>query len=345
MKSARDALRLFDDRPWTAHLYVTDQCNLDCQYCNEYDNSQPHPPLERLTRYLRKIRDLGVVRLGLQGGEPLLHPDIVPIVREAKRLGFDWVSMSSNAFPLTRDLLRDLGDAGLDGLQISVDRMTPIPFTRKSLKTVLHKLDWFEDSPVRLNVAGVLSGETVGEMDRVLESCLERDVPVAARLIHDDLIHDRTLRDPARRDELLAALERQAALKASGARIHSSWNVIAYQRAMLTGERLDWSCVAGYKYFFVSAQGRFWLCSQVRTERDIMDVTPEALRAYDHPKSCQTDCGVYCTAEMSLAVSDPATYLGREIRHGARAAMGRLRRRGARRLRAALATGGAGGRS
>ena len=39
------ARRLLDRRPWAAHLYVTEQCNLDCHYCNEYDNSIPHPPL------------------------------------------------------------------------------------------------------------------------------------------------------------------------------------------------------------------------------------------------------------------------------------------------------------
>src|SRR5690606_27805209 len=71
------AARLIDDKPWAAHLYVTDQCNLDCHYCNEYDNSVPHPDKADLIRWMRKIRDLGVVRIGMQGGEPLMHPDIV----------------------------------------------------------------------------------------------------------------------------------------------------------------------------------------------------------------------------------------------------------------------------
>ena len=39
----QQVLRVFDNRPWAAHLYVTEQCNLDCHYCNEYDNSIPHP--------------------------------------------------------------------------------------------------------------------------------------------------------------------------------------------------------------------------------------------------------------------------------------------------------------
>src|SRR5919109_5504067 len=71
--------RLFDRKPLQCSLYVTDQCNLDCAYCTEYDNTQPHPTLDDLTRWLTKIRELGTVRVVLVGGEPLLHPDIVEI--------------------------------------------------------------------------------------------------------------------------------------------------------------------------------------------------------------------------------------------------------------------------
>ena len=143
------ASRLFDRKPWAAHLYVTDQCNLDCHYCNEYDNSVPHPSLPDLTRWMDKIRELGVLRIGLQGGEPLLHPDIVEVVRHARRLGFAPISMATNGFLLTERLLRQLEESGLDAMSISVDRMTPIASTRKSLKTVLGKFDWFERSPIR----------------------------------------------------------------------------------------------------------------------------------------------------------------------------------------------------
>ena len=96
------------------------------------------------------IRKLGVVRIGFQGGEPLKHPEIVELVRYAKSIGFCQVSMSTNGFLLSRQLLADLEGAGLDQLQISVDRMTPIASTRKSMKSILHKLDWFKDSKIKL---------------------------------------------------------------------------------------------------------------------------------------------------------------------------------------------------
>ena len=114
MSLIRQAPRLYDTKPWTAHLYLTDQCNLDCHYCNEYDNSLPHPDTDDLKKYLDKIRELGCLRIGFQGGEPLMHPDVVELVRYAKELGFLKVSMSTNAFLLTKPMLADLADAGLD---------------------------------------------------------------------------------------------------------------------------------------------------------------------------------------------------------------------------------------
>src|SRR5678816_4555061 len=71
--------RLFDRKPLQCSLYLTDKCNLDCSYCTEYDNSKPHPKLDDLKLWIRKIRDLGTMRIALVGGEPLLHPDVVEI--------------------------------------------------------------------------------------------------------------------------------------------------------------------------------------------------------------------------------------------------------------------------
>jgi MoaA/NifB/PqqE/SkfB family radical SAM enzyme len=323
--------RLYDDKPWAAHLYVTDQCNLDCHYCNEYDNSVPHPETADLKRWMRKIRELGVARLGFQGGEPLLHPDFVELVRYAKSLGFFKVSMSTNGLLLTRTMVHELERAGLDSLQFSVDRMTPIPSTRKSLKSVQHKLDWFDSSPIKLNVSGVLFHDTLEEAAKVIETCLAKGISVHARVIHDDLINDRKLRLHPSVQPLLNAVEHQAQLKARGERIHTSWNILEYQKAMLRNEPIEWTCTAGYKYFFVSAQGKFWLCSQVRTDKSVMDITPDDLRAYNAKKDCQQGCGVYCTVDTSLAVNDPLGYLAREARGIAHSRARRLGREGTRR--------------
>ena len=71
--------------------------------------------------------------------------------------------------------------------------------------------------------------------------------------------------------------------------------------------------MAGYKLFFVSAQGKFWICSMVHTDKHIMDVTLDDLYANYRKKSCQEGCGVYCAVSASLLVEKPVHVLGKEI--------------------------------
>jgi MoaA/NifB/PqqE/SkfB family radical SAM enzyme len=305
------------------HLYVTDRCNLDCHYCTEYDNSVPHPQLEDLKRWIKKIADLEVSVLNLQGGEPLLHPDIVEIVRYSKSLGLG-VTMSSNGFLLTKDLVAELDRAGLDILQLSVDRMTPTDSTRKSLKTVIPKMALLENSSIKYHISGVLFNDSVAEAGEVLEYGLGRNIPTQARLVHAD--PEGEFRVGAdERDDLMSMVDLQLAKKRNGEPVHTNSAILSYQRDMLGGTAPDWTCMAGYKFFFVSATGEFWLCSMRHDPGiSIMDVTPEILRGFYTKKDCQSGCGVYCVISASLFAKNPVRFIAKEVRDRAQALFGRL---------------------
>jgi MoaA/NifB/PqqE/SkfB family radical SAM enzyme len=303
--------RLFDRRPLQCSLYVTDRCNLDCAYCTEYDNSRPHPSLDDLKKWIRKIRELGTMRIALVGGEPLVHPDIVEVVRYCRELGFA-TSLTTNGFLLTRKLLAELEDAGLQVMQISVDRMTPSPITKKSFKTILPKLDYFRDSKISLHITGVICADTLPESEAVLETGLSRGIPTEVRLVHADPLQ-RFRVDRGRREELEHFIDSMIERKRRGEKIHTSEAILNYQRSLLRGEHVEWTCMAGYKLFFVSAQGKFWICSMVHTDKHIMDVTLDDLYANYRKKACQEGCGVYCAVSASLLVEKPIEVLGKEI--------------------------------
>jgi len=262
---------------------------------------------------MRKLRELGVMKIQFLGGEPLLHPDVVELVRYARSIGFFSVGMSTNGFLLSKELLHLLEEAGLSSLQISVDRMTPCEGTRKSLQSVRDKLAWFRESKIKMGVTGVIYNETLGEMRQVIDKCVELGVPVAARLIHDDLINRRKLRSGVPIDGMLELLDYQINLKKQGERIHPTWHILNFQRSQLVGKSLKWKCVGGYKFIFVSAKGKFWICSQVRTDKDIMDVTHEDLLANNCRKKCQEGCGVYCVIGTSFMFNHPIRYIGVEL--------------------------------
>ncbi len=265
--------RLLDRKPLQCSLYVTDRCNLDCAYCTEYDNSRPHPSLDDLKKWVRKIRELGTMRIALVGGEPLVHPNIVELVRYCRELGFA-TSLTTNGFLLTRKLIAELEDAGLQVMQISVDRMTPSAITKKSFKTILPKLDYFHDSKISLHITGVICADTLPESQAVLETGLSRGIPTEVRLVHADPLH-RFRVDRGRREELEQFIDSMIERKRRGEKIHTSEAILNYQRSLLRGEHVEWTCMAGY--------------------------------------SCQKGCGVYCAVSASLLVEKPAQVLGKEI--------------------------------
>lgn len=325
--------RLFDRKPWAVHIFVTEQCNLDCAYCNEYDNSKPHPSTEDIKLWMRKCRELGTARIGFMGGEPLLHPDIVELVRYAKEIGFYKTSMSSNGFKLTEKLVADLEHAGLDTLQISVDVMKPNASTKKSIKSVGKKLEFLKNSKINMNVHGVLFDETIDEMVEVLDYCLDRDMPTHARLLHDDLINDQARCQSAEVQNLMRMVKNQEILKINGQRIHTDWTILEYEQTMLNGKTLDWTCVAGNKYFNISSTGQFWPCSQLRTEKHIMDVDRDYLLSWEGKKECQDRCGVYCQIDMSIKCNRPIPYLFKEVKRTAKRRLASMKPKRATRMR------------
>lgn len=307
------AIRAFDDRPMQCSLYVTDRCNLDCAYCTEYDNSAPHPATADLKRWLDQIHSLGTERVALVGGEPLLHPDIVELVRYATRLGLS-TSLTTNGFLLTADLLRSLEGAGLGVIQVSVDRVTPSSVTHKSLKTIERKLDLFQGSAIKLHLTGVICEDTLDECEQVLEFGLSRGIPTEIRLVHagpDGTMHVR----PGDRGRVRAIIERMIERKQRGEKIHTTRALLDYQLRLLDGraDGEDWVCSAGHKLFFVSARGKFFECSMRHTDRDIMEMTLADLKGYTRKKDCQKGCGVYCAIGASLFRAHPVRYVAGEV--------------------------------
>src|SRR5262245_13289329 len=128
-----------DARPLYAQVVVTDDCNLDCAYCDEYTPGAPPVPLAVLKSRVDALDRLGVLAYDLLGVEPLMHPDLAALVShiKGKRGGSNAVTIITNGFLLTGQTIDALNAAGLDFMQVSVDSLVPTPLSKKSLKTVL----------------------------------------------------------------------------------------------------------------------------------------------------------------------------------------------------------------
>ncbi|MFC1695631.1 GTP 3',8-cyclase MoaA [Pseudomonadota bacterium] len=111
---------------------VIDRCNFRCTYCMPTDSLQGRGvflPLEKLLTdheivdLVRAFVDLGVKKLRITGGEPLLRPGLPALVEQLAEIpGLGDIALTTNGVMLTR-LAGDLADAGLDRITVSLDTL------------------------------------------------------------------------------------------------------------------------------------------------------------------------------------------------------------------------------
>ena len=116
-------------------ISLTDRCNLRCIYCMPEEGIRQIPRTELLDqeeilRISRLASELGISRIKLTGGEPLVRRICVPLVKELKALsGIRQVTLTTNGI-LLKEQLPELMEAGLDALNISLDTLDPENFQR-----------------------------------------------------------------------------------------------------------------------------------------------------------------------------------------------------------------------
>jgi cyclic pyranopterin phosphate synthase len=111
-------------------ISVTDKCNLRCVYCMP-EEGLPWLRREQILRYeeiaeiVRAMADLGLRRVRLTGGEPLVRRDLAALVRMIRAVpGIDDVALSTNAV-LLAEHADELRDAGVDRVNVSLDSLRP----------------------------------------------------------------------------------------------------------------------------------------------------------------------------------------------------------------------------
>ena len=109
-------------------ISVTDRCNLRCTYCMPNEGIQwlPHEKIltyEQIIRVVELAATLGVRKIRLTGGEPLVRKNLHELVRGLKAIdGIETVSLTTNGVLLSQQLSALL-EAGLSGVNISLDTL------------------------------------------------------------------------------------------------------------------------------------------------------------------------------------------------------------------------------
>jgi cyclic pyranopterin phosphate synthase len=182
-------------RPVTyLRISVTDRCNFSCCYCTP---SKPNPRLshedilrfEEILTIARIGLDLGIRKIRITGGEPLVRKGLLPFLRTLGQLpGLERLALTTNGM-LLEDALPFLREAGVHQINLSLDTLDPEKFRKITGKDAFHVV-WraltaaldTEAFTLKLN-AVALRG--VNEADLLPLALLAQKWPISVRFIEE----------------------------------------------------------------------------------------------------------------------------------------------------------------
>jgi len=144
-------------------ISVTDRCNFRCTYCmpkevfnSDYEFLRRDDLLsfEEITRISKVFAKLGVKKIRLTGGEPLLRKNISVLIAQLSGIeGIEDISLTTNGVLLTQQVAQQLKDAGLQRITISLDALDDETF--KAISDVSFNVDKVLQAVENAEVAGL----------------------------------------------------------------------------------------------------------------------------------------------------------------------------------------------
>lgn len=136
-------------------ISVTDRCNLRCCYCMpegvQNVGMKNILTFEEIWEIVRTGVSLGITHIRITGGEPLVRKDCVDLIRGIREIsGVETITMTTNGV-LLGNYGKQLKEAGVDGVNISLDTLNPEEFYKITGKRELQEV-----------LAGIRAAKTAG---------------------------------------------------------------------------------------------------------------------------------------------------------------------------------------
>jgi len=167
-------------------LSVTDRCDLRCVYCmpkgfKDFEVPEHWLSFSEVERVIAAFGSLGVSRVRITGGEPLIRKDMPSLAARLSQLpGIDDLSLSTNAVQLARHA-KALKAANVSRLNVSLDSLDANNFNKITnggkLEKVLKGLQAAKQhgfSPIKINMV-VMKGINDHEVEDMVNYCIEHD--------------------------------------------------------------------------------------------------------------------------------------------------------------------------
>jgi cyclic pyranopterin phosphate synthase len=167
-------------------ISVTDKCNLRCVYCMPVEGlpwlqRKQILDYEEIVTIVQTMAGMGLRRLRITGGEPLVRRDVTDLVRALDGVrGIEDIALSTNGV-LLDDMAADLADAGISRINLSLDSLIPervdsIARRAGSHEKIMAGLDAAEAvgfAPIKINTV-VMRGRNDDELEAFARITLDR---------------------------------------------------------------------------------------------------------------------------------------------------------------------------
>lgn len=150
---------------------VTDKCNLRCIYCMDEKDNTFLKNDEKLTddeiyRIVKESSELGIKKVRITGGEPLVRPDLVKLVSKINNIpGIEEIYLTTNGI-LLADMIDELALNGLKGVNISLDSLKEERFNKLTRLGSLNKVLKAIDKAIALGIKVKLNTVIVNDINK-----------------------------------------------------------------------------------------------------------------------------------------------------------------------------------
>lgn len=323
----------FQSLPFSANFKVTERCNLRCPFCSiwRHGNKSKELSLEQIRSLARELKKVGLTRIVLTGGEPLIRKDIVDIVHAFYTQKISTTLLTNGL--LSRDMLiRELFDAGLDHMGISMDFLTPEKQDalyntsgswKKIEKTLQSALKWNKRGFVYIMTT--LIPENIHEIVPLFWLMEGRGAhfvlnPVmGSKHKEENRVFSGLSSAPGFNEEQKAGIsmlyDELIRLKRKGHKILSSEQYLKDSLETIITDNVSWHCHAGLYYFTIYSDGGVAPCNEMPALFSVLDgplhknfFSPQFQeKAAEMRQSC-SGCNFSCWRELSLLLTNNKTF-------------------------------------
>lgn len=170
-------------------ISITDRCNLRCVYCMPAEGIKlvKHEEIlsyEEIIRLCRLFSKIGISKVKITGGEPLVRKDVHKLIKSIKEIdGINNVTLTTNGI-LLENQIDDLVKAGLDAVNISIDtlkddtyrELTRIGDVSKVVSSIRKCLE-YKNLKVKINAVPI-KGKNEDEIIDLIKLCKNNDISI-----------------------------------------------------------------------------------------------------------------------------------------------------------------------